>query len=351
MASWRRLAGDRRPAPERLPDHISAVRAFHIGGYWRGPNDMVRHMMLGLRSAGATVFELCTDRHPDVLDTEGRPYDRGTTGPVWIRSERLRSALERWSPHLIICNAGGLAFRPAEAARWRRQMFLLGIALSDPDVFEPTTRHIAPHFDAFLTNAPACLPGYEAIGVPAAVLPIATNDRFFHPVPPRPHMECDVVVLGRAHPDRVEPVRALSSRFATHVYGEGWTEHGVRSRGLIFGEDVLAALNSARMSVVFHRTAGGHGLVKVGLFDFAAAGALVVTNRSPDIEPYLSYGEEIVGFSSTSELIELVAHYLAHPGEAERIRRAGRQRVLRDHTWRTVWPRILDTLDSLTRTV
>jgi hypothetical protein len=29
------------------------LRAFHIGGYWRGANDMVRQMMLGLRAAEA----------------------------------------------------------------------------------------------------------------------------------------------------------------------------------------------------------------------------------------------------------------------------------------------------------
>jgi spore maturation protein CgeB len=160
-------------------------------------------------------------------------------------------------------------------------------------------------------------------------------------------MRCDVLVLGHAHPDRIEPVRALRDRFETHVYGEGWEEHGIPSRGLIFGDDVLAALNSARMSTVFLHTMGGHRLVKVGLFDFAAAGALVVANRSDDVVPYLRYGEEIVGFESTDELLEQVAYHLAHPEQAERIRRAGRARVLRDHTWQVTWPRIFDTVRAL----
>jgi len=337
------------PKPAILPEHIDAIRALHIGGYWRGPNDMVRHMMLGLRAAGARVLELNTDEHPEVLDTEGRPYDRGTTGPVWVRLRSLQESLERFGPNLVICNAGGLGLRAEDADRVRPRPFLLGIALSDPDVFEPTTRHLAPHFDAFLTNAPVCLPRYEGLGVPCAVLPVATNEDFFHPVTPRDEMRCDVLVLGRAHPDRVEPVRALVSRVETHVYGEGWTEHGIKSRGLIFGDDVLAALASARMSVVFFRTAAGHDLVKVGLFDFAAAGALVVTNRSPDVEPYFSYGREVVGFSTTEELVKAATYYLAHPDEAERIRQAGRERVLRDHTWRVTWPRLLATVRSLPR--
>jgi glycosyltransferase involved in cell wall biosynthesis len=348
--SWRRWLGLRQrgpAAPLALPETTAGVRALHIGGYWRGPNDMVRQMMLGLRAAGAQVLELNTDERPDLLDTEGRPYLRGTTCPVWLRVERLRAELRRHEPNLIICNAGGLGLRPADAARLRKDAFLLGIALSDPDTFEPSTRHIAPQFDAFLTNAPLCVPRYVALGVPSAVLPIATNEEFFHPVATRAEMLCDTLVLGRAHPDRVEPVRALLARFDTHVYGEGWEQHGVASRGVIQGDDVLAALSSARTSVVFFRTLGGYSLVKVGLFDFAAAGALVVTNRSAEVDPYLIYGREIVGFSSTEDLLAQVAHYLTHPDEAERIRRAGRERVLRDHTWRVAWPRILARLRSL----
>jgi hypothetical protein len=331
-----------------LPDRPEDVRALHVGGYWRGPNDMVRHMMLGLRATGATVLELNTDERRDILDTEGRLYDRGTTGPVWIRTDRLRDVLERFRPNLIVANAGGLGFHAADADRLRRNAFLLGIALSDPDVWEPTTRHVAPHFDAFLTNAPSCVPRYERLGVPCAVLPIATNDEFFRPVPSRPDMQC-VLVLGRAHPDRIDPVRALASRFDVHVYGEGWAEHGITSRGFIFDQDVLAALNSARMSAIFFRTRGGHVVLKVGLFDFAVAGALVITNWSAEVEPHLAYGREIVGFRSTEELLERVAYYLKHTDEAEAVRRAGRERVLRDHTWRVVWPRVLATVGSMRR--
>jgi hypothetical protein len=322
------------------------LRAFHIGGYWRGANDMVRQMMLGLRAAGAEVCEYSTDDHREALDTEGRLYDRGTTGPVWLRWEHLREPLARFDPHLVVCNAGGLSFRPEAARELRRRACLLGIALSDPDVFAPATRHFAANFDLFLTNAPACVPRYETLGARAGVLPIATNEAFFHPAPPRPEYACEVLVLGRAHPDRVEPVRALVRGFDTHVYGEGWEEHGVAGRGLIYGDDVLAALSSARVTVIFFRTGGGHALVKVGLFDFAAAGALVLTNRFAEVERYFVYDREIAGFDSTEELLRQVRYYLDHPAAAAALRRAGRARVLAEHTWTAAWPGILKRLGA-----
>src|SRR5688572_16080670 len=104
------------------------LRALHVGGYWRGPNDMVRQMMLGLRASGAEVVEHSTDEHREALDTEGRPYDRGTTGPVWLREELLAPVLAELRPHLVVCNAGGLAFRPSAAERLRQRTCLLGIA-------------------------------------------------------------------------------------------------------------------------------------------------------------------------------------------------------------------------------
>src|SRR5688500_13063245 len=128
------------------------LRALHVGGYWRGANDMVRQMMLGLRSTGADVVEYCTDDHHEALDTDGQPYVRGTTCPVWLRWEAMEDLIAGTRPHLIVCNAGGLSFRPADARRLRETTCLLGIALSDPDVFEPSTRHIAANFDLYLTN-------------------------------------------------------------------------------------------------------------------------------------------------------------------------------------------------------
>jgi hypothetical protein len=328
----------------RLLSPDPSLRTLHVGGYWRGANDMVRHMMLGLRAAGAEVMEYSTDEHQQALDTDGRHYDRGTTGPVWLRWSEMGPLVERFAPQLIVCNAGGLSFRPDDARRLRERTCLLGIALSEPDVFEPATRHVSPLFDLFLTNAPLCVARHEALGARARVLPIGTNEEFYRPVPPRHDLRCDVLVLGRAHPDRVEPVRALVEAFDTHLYGEGWDEHGLVSRGTIYGDDVLAALSSAAVTVVFFLTGAGHALVKVGLFDFAAAGALVVTNRFPEVERYLEYGREIVGFESTDDLLRAVRRMLDHPDEAAAIRRAGRERVLRDHTWRRIWPRILGWL-------
>lgn len=322
------------------------IRVLHIGGYWRGPNDVVRQMMLGLQDAGYQVYEFNTDEHPDALDTDGKPYDRGTSGPVWLRQEVMLPVIRAFHPDIIVCNAGGLGFCSDFSAEIREQSRLIGIAHSDPDVFQLATRHIAPNFDLFLTNSPGCVTQYERFGVRVAALPVATSAHTFHPVPPKPEYANEVLILGRAHPDRVEPTKVLCERFHVHLYGEDWERYGLPSRGLALGEEALTALSSTKMTIVFNKTAAGHPIIKGQIFDFMATGALVVTNEWEGLSPYFEYGRHLVGFTSTPDLVEKVAYYLSNTAKADAIRQAGRAHVLTHHTWASVWPRILDRMLS-----
>jgi spore maturation protein CgeB len=301
-------------------------------------------MLLGLRSAGLNVYEYNTDENSEALDCEGRTYDRGRFGPVWLRWELVGPRIEAFRPDLLVCNAGGLSLRPETASALRGSISLLGIALSDPDVFESSTSRIAANFDLFLTNSGSCIPAYTSIGANAIALPLATNPDFFQPRPARLESQCDVLVVGRAHPDRIASVRRLSEQFRVHIHGEEWEAVGLPARPPLYGEDLLSALNSARISVIFSRTPAGYSIPKIAVFDFVAGGALVATERIPEIEPYFHYDNEIIGFTDTGELISKIRYYLDHPQQAEKIRAAGYRRVLDDHTWRKVWPRILEQL-------
>jgi len=337
----------RAKPPERcLPDSLKDLRILHIGGYsFRGLNSPVRHMMLGLKDTGIQVLEYNTDEHPDALDTEGRSYDSGTYGPVWIKEEYLQKDIDKFRPHIIVCNAGGLSFKPEVSKRLRRSIFLLGIALSDPDVFAQATSLIAPNFDLFFTNDPSLLPRYIKLGANAAALRLGTNEKFFRPLPPIDKYRTDVLIIGRCLPNRVEPVKSILKHFDTIVYGEGWEDYGIHSHGTIYGDDLMHALNSARIVPVFLQNPDSSSMfIKVGVLDFTVAGGLVITNYLPGIENYLTYGKEIIGFGSIEDLIEKIGYYIAHPEEAEAIKKAGRERILREHTWGHVWPEILSLL-------
>jgi hypothetical protein len=324
----------RPPAPREL-------RIFYIGGYWRGPNDIVAQMLHGLQKTGATVFEFDTDKNSDALDTENRSYDRGTSGPVWLRRYKLFPLILRFRPHMIICNAGGLSFRTQDTVILKKLgIKFLGIALSEPDVYVATTSKIAHNFDVFYSNDKHTTELHRSHGIQCYQLPMATDDAFFHPVPPKPEYECDILHLGAAHPDRIEAMRALSQHFNTHIYGEFWEKYGLHSRGFVLGEATLQALSSTRIVVVFSRTPSGHQIIKPQLFNFLSAGCLVATEIFPDLYQYFEPGKHLIGFHTVDDLLEKVKYYLEHPSEAEALRKAGRQKALQ-YDWEKVWPKAL----------
>jgi len=324
----------------------ASLRIYYIGGYWRGPNDMVAQMLTGLRATGVHVVDFNTDNNHDALDTEGRPlWHRGVSGPVWLVREKLFPLILDFRPHVIICNAGGLSFRPDDADFLRMLgIRLLTFVLSDPEVYEPSTSKIAENFDVLYSFVPEYVEKYRRHGPQAHLLPMATNQAFFHPAPGRQEYECEVLHLGAVHADRIEPVKALVENFDTHVRGENWENYGIKNHGLLFGEDVLSALNSAKIAVIFSRTISGFQGVKVGILDFLAAGGLVVTEDFPLLHRYFDVGREIIAFSDTQDMIRKIRYYLDHPEEAEAIRKAGRERVVNYLTWDKVFPKVLPTV-------
>ena len=62
-------------------------------------------------------------------------------------------------------------------------------------------------------------------------------------------------------------------------------------------------------------------------------GAFYLTQYSDHIAQMYEIGKEIETFRSVPELIDKIKYYLENPVEAESIRKAGRERALKDYTW------------------
>ena len=57
------------------------------------------------------------------------------------------------------------------------------------------------------------------------------------------------------------------------------------------------------------------------------------TQDNPEISLVYEVGKEIVTYRDEIDCAKKIEYLLNHPEEAEKIRRAGRGRALRDHTW------------------
>jgi spore maturation protein CgeB len=76
-------------------------------------------------------------------------------------------------------------------------------------------------------------------------------------------------------------------------------------------------------------------IVQIRLRDFEVpmSGGFYLVEYMEELEEFFEIGKEIVCYTDPGDLVEQVKYYLKHDTERERIRRAGHERCLRDHTW------------------
>lgn len=80
------------------------------------------------------------------------------------------------------------------------------------------------------------------------------------------------------------------------------------------------------------------------VFDVPACGAFLLTDYQRSLDELFENGKEIITYSSKEEIPGLAKYYLDNPGEREEVVKRGRERVLREHTYK-------HRLDILMRTM
>jgi spore maturation protein CgeB len=68
-------------------------------------------------------------------------------------------------------------------------------------------------------------------------------------------------------------------------------------------------------------------------FEAPMSGALYLTEDQPELAEYFTPDKEVLTYANRDDLLDKARYYLAHPEQAERIRRAGHERARREHTW------------------
>ncbi|MCC6903558.1 MAG: glycosyltransferase family 1 protein, partial [Polyangiaceae bacterium] len=79
-------------------------------------------------------------------------------------------------------------------------------------------------------------------------------------------------------------------------------------------------------------------------FEAPMSGALYLTEKQDELAEYFRIGEEVLCYEDRDDLLEQARYYLAHPEQAERVRRAGYLRALREHTWQHRFLELFDVL-------
>lgn len=104
-------------------------------------------------------------------------------------------------------------------------------------------------------------------------------------------------------------------------------------------EEYIKIFNSTDINLNLHSSNERDGVDPTGdfinprTFELAACGVFQLVDERALLAEVFEPGKEVATFSSVTELKEKIAYYREHPEERDQIARAGRARVLRDHTY------------------
>lgn len=317
----------------------SPLRIVFIGRYTEGQTGIVKSIHMGLLENGYEVLEINLSLRPKLIYNPYRNY--GGYGPVFVKWDLIKEEVIQFKPDIILFCAGGLTFTKDILQKLKNYCTVIGVTLSDPDVF-PSIRKFAGQFDYHTTNSTLAYKQYEDLGLTNThYMPFGIDSRFFTPHEPVPEYHSDVSIIGHYRPNRLELTKALQENFNLKIFGRGWP---IPSEGPVYDEEWFKAMYSTKIIVNFPTTGAGYTNVKVGIFEAAATGRLIMTEYFEEMERFFEYDKEIVGYKDKNDLIEKLHYYLANPNKAKMIADAGKKRCADSHTWKNRLNNLLNSI-------
>jgi hypothetical protein len=259
---------------------------------------------------------------------------------------------------------------------------------------------ISPHFDYNLHSEKNVRDKFLAIGATPLWWPMASNPKYFKPKDVPRTIEASFVGANYALRARYI-AHLLENDVDLHAYGPGW-RWGARTRtrsiakryfyllkslltfapkaqssasGRLadhdfsryltarFSDNVHAPVSDEELIALYSRSHISLGFLEVydrhdpsrpvtqhlHLREFEApmSGALYFTGYTDELAEMFEPDEEVIVYRNRHELLDKARYYLAHPGKAERIRRAGRERALRDHTYHRRFETLFQEIDLI----
>jgi hypothetical protein len=256
---------------------------------------------------------------------------------------------------------------------------------------------LSPHFDYNLHAERDAREKFLGIGANPLWLPMASNPRYFKPLDVPRTIAASFV--GANYALRASYIaHLLENGVDAHAYGPGWVSGDLtparavvkrywflfrallarapqkqarasaklaeldlrRSVAARFPRNMHAPISDDEMIALYSRSHISLGFLEVydqhdpsravtrhlHLREFEApmSGALCCTGYIDELAEHFEPDKEVIVYRSAHELLDKARYYLAHPDHAERVRRAGHTRALRDHTYHRRFETLFDAI-------
>ena len=196
-----------------------------------------------------------------------------------------------------------------------------------------------PLYDRFGCHTRAGLPYLRQAGCTGAYyLPLAADPTLHSPQSLTPaearEFGSDLVFIGNHRPEHGHLFAALEGMDLS-IWGprswkdaaSPWVRSRWRGREVFTGTEYAKILGAAKICLapIDPLDLPGHNM---RIFEVPACGGFSLVTRTEEVLEFYEEGKSVACFDSTTELVEKVRHYLAHPEERKAIAAEARERAI-----------------------
>jgi len=236
----------------------------------------------------------------------------------------------------------------------------------DDPYFTEDTSVICRFYDHVFTHELGCVDFYRSLGAASVhYLPLGVNPNMFFPRRTGPKYDYDIVFIGNAFFNRTELFDRLAPflcRKKTLIAGGFWERLTTYdklspfiSHGFIPPGETANYYSGAKLVINIHRPweAGQDNRntyrlpsrsINPRTYEISACGTMQLTDVREDLGNYYNPGSDLATFGSAEELQAKIEYYLGHEQERRNFAVKGLHTTLRNHTYMSRLPRLLDVI-------
>lgn len=223
----------------------------------------------------------------------------------------------------------------------RTSTFNVYISSDDSQSSNVLSKQIAKYFDLALTGNVACINLYKSFGMENVdFLPLGFTEDDFNP---EMKEECicnkerdiSIIFLGeQKSPGNQVVLKTLINEFPyLYVPEPGWPGSNlIEDKG-------LKLFQRSKIGINLHKITGPANL---NTYLLPANGVMQICDNKHMLGYLFDLENEVVGFDSVNEAIELIKYYLGNEDERKRIAINGWRRAIKDYSEEAVWERLTD---------
>jgi spore maturation protein CgeB len=198
-------------------------------------------------------------------------------------------------------------------------------------------------YDLMISQLPATVRAFRALGVRAEVNHLAFEPAILDGLPQAPAPDIEVSFVGTVsvdHQQRTALLEAVAARYDLKLWGNRPQALPAASplhrcfQGEVWGADMYQVLRRSRITLNSHIDLAGREAGNMRLFESTGVGAFLLTDFKDNLDTLFAPGREVAVWRSIEDCLGVIGRSIGDDNGRAAIARAGHARTMAQHTYR-----------------